>query len=84
MSDLDELMALRPKVSELIHALEQEKRNTVALRQENHALKLANDQLRLSLIALRDEQRRSDRTPAFGTPAVPQTDPDIRRTREHG
>ncbi len=69
MSDLDELMALRPKVSELIHALEQERRDHTKTRQERDAKEAMNAQLRAQIVAMR-EAYRSNATPPLGTPST--------------
>ena len=78
MSDLDELMAQAAKVSELVQALEHERREHGKTRDRLNAELAINKNLHRQIDMLRE------RTPALGTPVTPQTDPNIRRTREHG
>lgn len=82
MSDLDELIALRPLVSQLRHDLEQERRDHGRTKQQLDAEIVLTAQLRAQLVALRDAQR-VDETPALGSRPV-ETSAVVRRNREHG
>ena len=82
MSDIDELMQLRPLVSQLRHDLEQERRHHGHTKQQRDADLVLIAQLRAQLVALREAQRCED-TPALGSDAV-QTDAITRKSRDRG
>ena len=69
MTDLDELMSLRPLVSELRHTVEQLRRDKSELAMELLSERAMNEDLRKCIIALRNAAR-NDRTPAMGTPPI--------------
>lgn len=82
MSDIDELMALRPLVSQLRHDLERERRERGKTQQRLDAELALTHQLRAQLVALREAQR-SQLTPPLGNQPV-QTDAITRKSRDHG
>lgn len=82
MTALEELAILRPRVSELEHALATERRHNRNLIDRLTHSEKENTDLRNMIIALREAHNR-DKTPPMGTRAV-ETDPVIRKNREHG
>lgn len=84
MSHIDELMALRPKVSELVHALAQERR---AHDETKKLLETAQHMLtsvRAQLVALRASMDHAAAlTPPMGNRPV-ETDAVTRKNRDHG
>ena len=82
MSDLTELMELRPLVSELRHEVEQLRRKCARLTQERDAERAINGQLRSQMAAMRDSHHDND-TPAMGNDPKATT-AITRRNREHG
>lgn len=82
--ELEELMALRPKVSELINALARERRAHAETRQLLVTAEHMLQSVRAQLVALRlSMDHTAAMTPPMGNPAI-ETDAVTRKNREHG
>jgi len=82
MSDIDELMALRPLVSQLRHDLEHERRRSSHIQQRLDAEIVLSAQLRLQLSALRDASLSTE-TPPMGSGHV-STDAIFKKDMNNG
>lgn len=83
MTELDELMQLRPLVSELRHAVEHLRREKLRADSELTAERAMNDELRKAIVAMRVAHRHDTDTPPMGV-SSPETSAIVHNHRTHG